>query len=106
MIQSQLRELHDAAVSNQLDAQAQSRKYFNPRDLNFEVNELCMSNERSRRRSKLGPRNKGPFKVISKNNDIYTLENLSNNRIIQRHVASLKKYHTRNDQVAEESGSE
>lgn len=105
LIQSQLRELHDAAVSNQLDSQSQSRKYFNPREVSFEIDDLCMSNERSRRKSKLGSRYRGPFRVISKDKDIYTLENLENNRIIQRHVASLKKYYPRQNQRVEEEDS-
>lgn len=42
--------------------------------------------------TKTGGRFQGPFKVISKENDIYKLERVNDKKKFERHVKSLKRY--------------
>lgn len=82
LIQSQLKQFHEEALSNQLDANVNSRKYFNSKEVEFNIGDLCMSKEVSRRNSKFGSRYKGPYKIIARNNDVYKIESLANNKIV------------------------
>lgn len=80
----------------QSDAQAASRSYYESRHStrSFEIGDLVLA-KRMGRRAKIANRFVGPYKVIRKANDIYSLESSENNSVIDRHVQDLKPFHPR-----------
>lgn len=89
----QLATSHEQAVENQAVAQGVSRKYFERthRPRSFEIGDLVLIRKR-KRRGKLEDRYQGPYTVISRNQDIYTVRADKSKQLMVRHVSCLKPY--------------
>ena len=90
-IQHHMKECYRSAIAIQSASKERARKYYDSKrreDL-FEIGDTVLTKAPSRS-SKLSPKFIGPFKVIGKKNDIYTLEDLTSNRKTTRHVADLR----------------
>lgn len=58
----------------------------------FEVGSTVMS-KRSSRRAKLSNRYEGPYKIISRIKDIYTIKHEASGQVLKRHVSQLERFH-------------
>lgn len=92
LIQSQLKECHSNAIAIQTTSQERSKQYFENkrREVLFEIGDTVVIRSPSRS-SKLAPKFLGPYKIVGKTNDVYTLEDTKNQRVTTRHVADLRK---------------
>lgn len=71
----------------------------------FDIGDLVMS-KLSSRRSKLANRYEGPCRILSRDKDIYRIQNLSTNRILTRHVSHLEKFIAVEDESSTTSSDE
>lgn len=86
------------AISNQSMSQLQSKTYFDikHRKKDYEIGDLVLIEVGEGRRSKLQCLHFGPFQIIKRERDIYTLKNLSGKQeSITRHVNNLIPYFVR-----------
>lgn len=102
VIQSYMKECHACAVAIQSTAQERSRSYYmsKRRDALFEVGDSVVVKAPTRS-SKLHSKFVGPFEIIQKTKDIFTLKNRETGKTITRHVADLKGVASRSDDEPE-----
>lgn len=101
LIRKVLEECYINAIAIQSTAQERSRKFFESKRRNvlFELDDFVYIKTRDRS-SKFYPRFQGPYKVVGRKDDIYTLEDQETKRTITRHVNDI-----RHGLVAEQANS-
>lgn len=86
-------------IANELQGTAKEKSEIRHdathRPINFELGEQVLIRVSDRRRGKLSDRFKGPYKIVKKQNDVYTLVD-AKGKNIDRHAASLKKFISQN----------
>lgn len=94
IIRRQAEEVRAEVLENTLEAHERSKAYFDARhkERSYQIGDLVLAAAGRKRRAKLAPRFEGPFKVIAKDNDIYTIESLATRESRRRHTSSLKPY--------------
>lgn len=73
-----LEQMRITAIANSSDAHniAKKRYDLNRREVDFEIDQEVLIKVKSRSK-KIGPRWKGPFKIMRKDKDCYELENIN-----------------------------
>lgn len=86
-------EIRARAIASTSDAHIKSKERYDSRHrpTTFEVGSLVMS-KRSSRRSKLSNCYEGPFEILTREKDIYTIKNRDNNKLLTRHVSHLERF--------------
>lgn len=92
LVRANLSEMYSDAIANTSDAHNSSKPYFERRHriVEYETGDKVLIKAKSRS-AKLAPRYKGPFEVMSKDNDIYKLKG-ENNQTLTRHASAMKKF--------------
>lgn len=95
-IKRRLEPLYNSAQKTQTAAQSQNKKAYDARHrpLDIECGSLVLIKNKSRP-AKLDHRYLGPYKIKSKNEDIYTLEKVADepkSKTITRHISDLKMF--------------
>lgn len=106
LVYQQLKRYHEAATEALEDAKDRSRTYFERqhRSISFKIGDTVWV-KTVKRRSKLSDRYKGPYTVIKRDNDIYTLRQVQGHQTIMRHVSALKAHKIADEAPAvDESG--
>lgn len=90
LIEQTLDNVHAEAIARQSDAQAASRSHFERNHVarSFNVGDL-VSSRRMGRKAKLTSRFIGPFKVLARDKDIYTIESVDEKTKMNRHIKDL-----------------
>ena len=92
-------QIHSEAIARQAEAQAVAKKYYDQvhRARHFDIGDLVLSRVMGRR-TKLQNRFVGPYKVESRQQDVYWIVNVDGrSERLQRHVSDLKPYRVRRD---------
>lgn len=86
--------IHQKARENQEMSRAKNKIHFDKRhrQVTFNVGNKVMIRSENRRRGKLDDKFKGPYTIIERESDNYTLSQEGTNRVIKRHVESLKPF--------------
>lgn len=90
------------AIARQFAARESSRSYFNQkhRELCFNIGDLVLA--RVMTRSKWQNVFNGPYRVVAKANDIYTIEGNVRREKLQRHVRDLRPFRQRSDEASDD----
>lgn len=94
VIKDTLSQMRANAIAHNYDAHIKSKNYYDRlhRETSYNIDDLVLIKVKSRSR-KLGPKFEGPYKVITRELDIYTLENNNNPKDKRRrHVSQMKLY--------------
>lgn len=93
LIKSRLEKSYEHAAVKQTNAQQASKSIYDAkhRNVEFQIGDLVWVKNR-KRRAKLEDRFIGPFRVVDRNDVIYTVKKDGQQKAIKRHVSCLKAF--------------
>lgn len=93
IVQQSIEQMHDRAKKTAREAHERAKKHFEKsrRAITYEVGQKVLV-KTSDRSAKLADRFEGPFDIVSREKDIYTLRGSNSNQPRYRHVSQLKVF--------------
>lgn len=90
LLKNRLEKIRSNAIISQDNARNSSLNHYHRRNKEFNIDDWVWVRMSNKRRGKLEAKFVGPYQVTSKRNDIYELREERSNRLITRHIESLK----------------
>lgn len=92
LVRDYLKECHSNAVAIQCASQERAKKFYDAkhRAILYEIGDIVFIKNPPRSIGKLDPRFKGPYKIVGRANDVYTLEDVNNHKTTHRHIYDLR----------------